>query len=93
MAKATDRMELRVEPERAKLIRYAASLSHASVSAFVVDAASERAQRLIEDQRRTVVSSTYFDQVLAALDAADDEPNEALTRAAKARAAARRSSR
>jgi uncharacterized protein (DUF1778 family) len=55
-----------------------------SLSSFVVEAASERASRMIEDQRFTVVPSAYFDKLLAALD--DDshhEPNDALARAAE----------
>jgi uncharacterized protein (DUF1778 family) len=75
-------MEFRLEPERAERIRYAASLERCSVSSFVVDAADERARRIIRDQQMTVVPSEYFDRLLAALDA-PSEPNWVLANAAK----------
>ena len=40
------------------------------VSAFVVDAAYERAERVIDEHRSTLVPSDYFDRLLAALDEA-----------------------
>lgn len=82
----TDRIEARVESERAERIRYAAGLAHASMSAFVVDAAVEKAERVIAEHRETVVPFDFFDLLLAALDEAT--PNPALRKAA---ARARRS--
>lgn len=84
----TDRIEARVAPERAQRIRFAADLSDTSMSAFVVDAASERAERVIAEHRETVLPSDFFDDVLAAL----DEPAPAVAPAlAKASSTARRS--
>ena len=40
------------------------------VSAFVVDAAYERAEQVIDEHRSTLVPSDYFDRLLAALDEA-----------------------
>lgn len=40
----TARIELRAEPEREERIREAARLSNQSLSSFVLDAASERAE-------------------------------------------------
>lgn len=68
MGRRTDRIEARVEPERAERIRYAAELSRTSVSAFVVDAAFEKAERVIAEQRETVVPPDFFDSLLEALD-------------------------
>lgn len=72
MAERTDRIEARVEPERAERIRYAAALAHTSVSSFVVDAAFEKAEAIIAEERETVVPSDFFDSLLEAL----DEPPE-----------------
>jgi uncharacterized protein (DUF1778 family) len=82
----TDRIEARVEPARAERIRYAADLAHTSMSAFVVDAAVEKAERVIAEHRETVVPSDFFDSLLAALDETTSVP--ALRKAA---ARARRS--
>ena len=68
MATRVDRIEARVAPERAERIRRAAELANQSVSAFVVDAASEKAEQLLLDHRETVVSSEFFDALLAALE-------------------------
>lgn len=70
----TDRIEARVEPERAERIRYAAELSRASMSAFVVDAAAEKAEQIIVESQETVVPSDFFDSLLAALDEASVVP-------------------
>lgn len=72
MAERTDRIEARVEPERAERIRYAAALTHTSVSSFVVDAAVEKAEEVIGEERETIVPSDFFDSLLEAL----DEPPE-----------------
>lgn len=64
----TDRIEARVAPERAERIRRAAELTHQSVSTFVVDAAEEKAERVILSHRETVVPPDFFDDLLAALD-------------------------
>lgn len=68
MATRTERIEARVDPERASRIRCAAELAHASVSAFVVDAAVERAERILVEHHTTTVPSQFFDRLLAALD-------------------------
>lgn len=72
MAERTDRIEARVEPERAERIRYAAALAHTSVSSFVVDAAFKKAEEVIGEERETVVPSDFFDSLLEVL----DEPPE-----------------
>lgn len=82
----TDRIEARVEPERAGRIRYAADLANTSMSAFVVDAAAEKAEQIIAEHRETTVPSEFFDSLLAALD--EDTPVPPLRKAA---ARARRS--
>ncbi len=78
------RIELRSDPDRAQRIRYAAQLRHESLSAFVLDAASERAEQVIAASSTTAVPSAFFDELWNALDAAP-EPNAALRRRAAAR--------
>ena len=56
------------EPDRAQRIRFASSLLHTSVSGFMVDAASEKAEQIIADASFTAVPNDYFDTLLAALD-------------------------
>ncbi len=73
----TSRIELRAEPEREQRIRYAAQLSRQSLSAFVLDAAEERAEQVIAASSATLVPGDFFDELWAALDA-PARPNEAL---------------
>ncbi len=83
MASRTERIEARVAPERAERIRFASSLSHTSVSSFVVDAASEKAEQVIAETSYTAVPDDYFDALLRALDR-PAQPIAALQRAAAA---------
>jgi uncharacterized protein (DUF1778 family) len=72
-------MKLRADPARDHRNRYAAELEHQSVSAFVLDAASERAEQVIAPASATVVPSDFFDRLREALDA-PAVPNPALQR-------------
>jgi uncharacterized protein (DUF1778 family) len=81
MAARTSRLELRADPERERRIRFAAELSRQSVSAFVLDAAGEKAERVIAASTATTVPSEFFDQLWEALDA-PPQPNEPLRRRA-----------
>jgi uncharacterized protein (DUF1778 family) len=78
----TARIELRAEPEREERIRYAAALAHQSVSSFVLDAASHRADELIAESTVTVVSDEFFDTLLDALER-PPKKNAVLARRAK----------
>lgn len=82
MTGRTDRIEVRVAPERVERIRRGAALAAQSVSAFVVGAAEREAERLIAVDPMTLVDAEYFDQLYAALDA-PDVANPRLSRAAK----------
>jgi uncharacterized protein (DUF1778 family) len=68
MATRTERIEARVEPDRAERIRFASSLMHTSVSGFMVEAASEKAEQVIAEASYTTVPADFFDNLLAALD-------------------------
>jgi len=78
----TARIELRAEPEREERIREAARLANQSVSSFVLDAASARAEEVLRAATITTVPAHYFDQLHRALDE-PSAPNPALRRAAR----------
>lgn len=75
------RIEIRAQRARTERIRYAATLRRQSVSAFVLDAAGDRAEEVIAATASTVVPHKFFDQVWAALEHAP-RPNPALVRRA-----------
>lgn len=81
MAVKTDRLEARLSPDARERIERAAAAAGLSVSAFVVEAAVERAEEVIAAATTTVVPADYFDDLLAALDEPDDAPR--LAEAAK----------
>jgi uncharacterized protein (DUF1778 family) len=83
-ATRTSRIELRADPEREQRIRYAAELEHQSVSAFVLDAASDRAEKVIASASATVVPSDFFDQLWNALEG-PPLPSASLQQRARAR--------
>jgi uncharacterized protein (DUF1778 family) len=83
-ATRTSRIELRADPEREQRIRYAAELGHQSVSAFVLDAASDRAEEVIASASATVVPSDFFDELWNALEG-PVSPSVPLQRRAEAR--------
>ena len=80
--KRTSRIELRAQPAREERIRYAARLANKSMSAFVLDAASQKAEEVIATATETVVPSAYFDELLAWLDE-PPKPNPRLAAAAR----------
>jgi uncharacterized protein (DUF1778 family) len=81
MAARPARLELRAGPEHERRIRFAAELSHQSVSTFVLDAAGEKAERVIAASTAPSVLSEFFDQLWETLDA-PPQPNEPLRRGA-----------
>lgn len=78
---ASGRFEMRVKPDVEGRIRVAADLEQTSVSAFLTSAALERADRVIAEHTRWQVSASYFDALVAALDA-PPKRNAALAAAA-----------
>jgi uncharacterized protein (DUF1778 family) len=80
---ATARLEVRVRPQTKARIEQAAELAHVPVSDFVRGAAEERADQVLrEHESYTRVPATFFEELLAALDA-PAQPNLALWGAAK----------
>ena len=83
-SKKSGRIELRTEQARESRLRYAADLSHMSLSAFILDAASARAEDVIAQASTTPLPAQFFDRLWSSLDAAP-RPNAALARRARAR--------
>lgn len=80
MSSKMERIEARVERDRAERIRYAANLSRSSLSSFVMDAAAERAERVIADHADTTVGRKFFEEMLRLL----DEPGKEISSLKKA---------
>jgi uncharacterized protein (DUF1778 family) len=80
----TARLDVRAEPERAERIAAAAAVAHQSVSAFMLDAAADRAEEVLDRSTTTALQDEHFNRVLDALDA-PYVPNAALQRAARRR--------
>lgn len=69
MAQTKDRrLNLRVALEDEDLFREAADLQHESLSQFIVEGARERAERLLADRTRFVLSDDEWTTFSAALD-------------------------
>jgi len=64
----TARIEVRTNPEREALLKEAASLTDQTLTRFILDAASRRAEEVIAQANTTVVPSAFFDTLLDALD-------------------------
>lgn len=78
----TARIEVRTDPAREALLKQAASLTNQTLTAFILDAASRRADEIIAEANTTVVPSAFFDQLLDALDQTP-VPNVALRKASR----------
>lgn len=77
---ASERVEMRMRPEIEQRLRAAAALEHITLSAFITDAAVERADRVIAESNTWTVSPMLFDELVTALDA-PPVPNRALKKA------------
>jgi uncharacterized protein (DUF1778 family) len=81
MAKRSKRIQMRADAESEALITAAAAARRVSVSAFVLEAATEEAGRVLGRADLTLMPADQFDALLAAL----DEPDEASRLAQAAR--------
>ncbi len=70
----TTNIEVRLTTQEWSRIEFAAGLSNEPVSNFVVRAANERANDVIEDTSTTVVPAEYFDRLLTTIDEPDPAP-------------------
>jgi uncharacterized protein (DUF1778 family) len=85
MAARTKRIEMRADPDSEALITAAAAACRLSVSAFVLEAATDQAGRVLGRSDLTLMPADQFDRLIAAL----DEPDEAPRLAEAARTARR----
>ncbi|MGH3822174.1 MAG: DUF1778 domain-containing protein [Pseudonocardiaceae bacterium] len=74
MSLKTERLEVRVDAATKERIEAAAARLNQSASAFVVDAASVEADRVLARTETTVMPAEQFDAMLSALDVPDDAP-------------------
>jgi len=81
MTTKTDRLEARLTRAQRKRIEHGAALAGEPVSSFVVAAALDRTETIVNEQATTVVPGDYFDRLVASLDEAGHAP--ALERAAR----------
>ena len=75
VARRSERINLRVEPEADDLLRAAARTQHKSLSAFMVEAALQRAQQVMDAERRIVLMAEEFDRIVEEL----ERPGRVLT--------------
>lgn len=68
MAKTTP-INMRVEPEQQQLLNRAAALTHKDRTTFIMEAACERAEEVLLDQRLFQLDEEKFEEFQAALDA------------------------
>lgn len=69
------RWETRVDEETDALFVEAAELLHTHKSTFVIEAAREKAVKVIARADRTLMAASVFDSLLDSLDVADYAPN------------------
>ena len=62
------RLEVRVTSEQDALVRQAADLEGVTVSAFVLETVTAKANRVVRDRRDVVLSNAAFDKFIAELD-------------------------
>jgi uncharacterized protein (DUF1778 family) len=74
MAIRTKRIEMRADAESEALISAAAAARRVSVSAFVLEAATEEAGRVLGRADLTLMPADQFDALVAALDEPDEAP-------------------
>lgn len=62
------RLEVRVTPQQDALIRQAADLEDTTVTAFVLETVTARANRVVKQRQNLVLSNEAFDRFIAELD-------------------------
>ena len=77
-----ERLDLRISTDIKSLLAHAAKSSGMTMSAFIIEAARERAAKLIEQQERIILNNQARDLLLKAL-ANPPQPAAALQQAAE----------
>jgi len=72
----TQRLHLRVAASDDEMFRSAAAAAHESLSEFLVESGRERAERVLADRTRFVLSSSQWRKFTAALDRSPREVSE-----------------
>lgn len=72
MAKSAP-INMRVEPEQQQMLNRAAALTHKDRTTFIMEAACQRAEEVLLDQRLFQLDEEQFQQFQAALDAPVEE--------------------
>jgi uncharacterized protein (DUF1778 family) len=67
-ARKRHRVEVRVNPQQDALIRQAADLENITVTAFVLDSVTARAEEVVRHHRDLVLANQDFDRFIAELD-------------------------
>lgn len=81
MGTKTERIEARLSPVERELIEAASEAEAVSVSAFVVGAATQKAQEILGHQRVTAIPAELFGRLVASL--YDPDPAPGLAAAVK----------
>lgn len=74
MAAKSERIEMRADPESGTRIAQAAEIERKSVSAFILDAATSAADRVLARTEHVAMPADQFDALLKSLDEPDDAP-------------------
>ena len=75
---AHETINMRTDAERKRRLQAAADLARESLTSFVLSAADERAERILERERTTALPAQFFDDFF---DSLAPEPTAALTEA------------
>ena len=73
-------INMRTDSARKRRLQLAADLSHESLTAFVLSAADEKAERIISESRSTPLPAEFFEEFFSAL---ASEPIPAMRAAAR----------
>ncbi|MEW6753356.1 MAG: DUF1778 domain-containing protein [Candidatus Latescibacterota bacterium] len=77
MTTKTQRLEMRLSPEQKVLLERAVALNGQVLASFVRSQLMQRAQQIVDEHTRTILSARDFDRFLEVLDGAP-EPAPAL---------------
>ncbi len=79
---ASERIEVRLRPEQRREVERASSLLQMTISDFVREAVTARAEEVLAEETATMVPPDFFNDLLAVL-GEPPRPNPALAAAAK----------
>jgi uncharacterized protein (DUF1778 family) len=68
VARRSERINLRLEADADDILRAAANSQHQSLSAFILEAALDRAQQVLDSERRLVLQAEEFDRIMDELE-------------------------